>query len=420
MKKRAKRKLSNKELFLEYCSPSMETPFSLEEYRDRLRRVREEMARRRINLLYLSSPESIGYLSGYQAEWYQAQAPKLWPPMSGIAVHADHDKFILFDSEEEGTLLHYTTVSTDTRIFKAEKMSSAGGEIVRDLKKEGWLKGTVGLEMRSYRPNRVVSEAFQKDLEKAGCKKVVDGTEVVRDLRAIKSPAELACVETAAYISDVGMNAAAGVIRPGVTELDVYGELICAMSKAGGENPGITLPVVSGPKSGCMHGLASRRKIMPGDIVNIDICGVYNRYHYNMARTFSMGAPHPDVARVMDKSAKSMALFRKLAQPGVGVKNLLNRMTRYYKEAGIWEDQLWIGGYEIGLAFPPDWVGSFVYDPSIALGGATFEPGMVVNYESNFYLPEAAGVSLLIDSVIFRQDGATMPSRVPHDLIVIE
>ncbi len=56
MKKRAKRKLSNKELFLEYCSPSMETPFSLEEYRNRLRRVREEMARRRIDLMYLSSP----------------------------------------------------------------------------------------------------------------------------------------------------------------------------------------------------------------------------------------------------------------------------------------------------------------------------------------------------------------------------
>jgi Xaa-Pro aminopeptidase len=419
MKKRAKRKLSNRDIFLKYGSPAMEAPFSLAEYRDRLQRVRKEMARRRIDLLYLSSPESMYYLSGYQAIWYQAQSPKVWPPMGGVAVHKDHEKFILFESEEEEVKARYATVSTDTRVFKAEEMGSAADMIIRNLKKEGWLKGTVGLEMRSYRPNRVVSESFQKDLEKAGCK-VVDGTEVVRDMRGIKSPAELACVETAAHIADVGMNAAASVIRPGVTELDVYGELICAMSKAGGENPGITLPVVSGPKSGCMHGLSSRRKIMPGDIVNIDICGVYNRYHYNMARTFSMGAPHPDVARVMDKSAKSMALFKKLAKPGVGVKNLLNRMTRYYKEAGIWEDQLWIGGYEIGLAFPPDWVGSFVYDPSIDLGDAAFQPGMVVNYESNFYLPEAAGVSLLIDSVIFREDGAHMPSRVPHDLIVIE
>jgi Xaa-Pro aminopeptidase len=419
MTKRARRKLSNRELFLKYGSPAMEAPFSLAEYRDRLERVRREMARRRIDLLYLSSPEAMSYLSGYQAIWYQAQSPKVWPPVGGVAVHADHDKFILFDSEEEVVKTRYATVSTDTRVFKAEEKGSAMDLIVRDLRKEGWLKGTVGLEMRSYRPNRVVSESFQKKLERAGCK-VVDGTEIVRDLRAIKSPAELACVETAAHIADVGMNAATGVMRAGVTELDVYGELICAMSKAGGENPGITLPVVSGPKSGCMHGLASRRKIMPGDIVNIDICGVYNRYHYNMARTYSIGAPHPDVARVMDKSARSMALFRKLVKPGVKMKAVLDRMVRYYKEAGIYEDHLWIGGYDIGLAFPPDWVGAFVYDPSIDLGDATFRPGMVVNYESNFYLPEAAGVSLLIDSVIFRQDGACMPSRVPHDLIVIE
>ncbi len=339
--------------------------------------------------------------------------------MSGMAVHADHDKFILFDSEEEGTLIHYATVSTDTRIFKAEEMSSAGGEIVRDLKKEGWLKETVGLEMRSYRPNRLVSEAFQKDLERAGCK-VVDGTDIVRELRSIKSPAELACVETAAHIADVGMNAAIDYIRPGVTELDVYGEIMRAMCRAGGENPAITLPLSSGPKSPCVHGLPSRRKIMPGDIVNIDVCGVYNRYHCNMARTFSMGTPHPDVARVVEKSAKSMALMKKLVKPGLRVKSLLNKMESYYKEAGILEDLQFVGGCELGLAFPPDWVGDFVYDTGLELGDATFRPGMVVDYESIFYLPQAAGASMLIDTVLFKEDRAQVPSRVPNDLIVIE
>jgi Xaa-Pro aminopeptidase len=397
----------------------METPFSLAEYRDRLERVREEMARHNIDLMYLSSPESICYLSGYQAEWYQAQSPKLWPPMSGLAVHVDHDKFILFDSEEEETLIRYATVSTDTRIFKAEKMSSAGGEIVRDLRKEGWLKGTVGLEMRSYRPNRVVSEAFQKDLERAGCR-VVDGTDIVRELRSIKSPAELACVETAARIADVGMNAAICYIRPGVSELDVYGEIVRAMCRAGGENAAITLPLSSGPKSPCVHGLPSRRKIMPGDIVNIDVCGVYNRYHCNMARCFSMGAPHPDVARVVEKSAKSMALMKKLAKPGLRVKNFLGRMERYYKEAGIWKDLQFVGGCELGLAFPPDWVGDLVYDTDLELGDATFRPGMVLDYESIFYLPEAAGSTMLIDTVVFKEDRARVPSRVPNDLIVIE
>lgn len=412
-------KLSNKELFLKHCSPAMETPFSLAEYRDRLNRVRKEMAGRKIDLLYLSSPESLCYLSGYQAEWYQAQSPKEWPPVSGLAVHVDHDKFILFDAEEEEVMIRYTTVSTDTRIFRSDEMKSATDKILSDLKEEGWLVGTLGLEMRSYRPNRLVSEQFQKDIEGAGCK-VVDGSDIVREIRGIKSPQEIAYIETAARIADIGMHAARGVMRPGVTELDVYGEMICAMARAGGENAAITLPVVSGPKSACLHGLASRRKIMPGDIVNVDICGVYNRYHYNMARTFSMGVPHPDVASVMEKSARSMAMLKELIRPGLKIADLLSHVIGYYKEAGIWEDRLWVGGYEIGLAFPPDWVGAFVYEPGMDLGARAFQPGMVINYESNFYLPQAAGTSILIDSIIFKEDRAEMVSRVPHDLCVIE
>ncbi len=413
------RKLSNKELFVKHCAPEMEAPFSLAEYGERLRRVREAMTRQKIDLLYLSSPESLCYLSGYQAEWYQAQSPKVWPPVSGMAVRADRDKFILFDAEEEEVMIRYTTISTDTRIFPSEQMRSATDFILSELKEEGWLSGTVGLEMRSYRPNRLVSEAFQRDIEKAGCR-VVDGTGIVRELRGIKSPQELAYVETAARIADIGMNAAIRSIRPGITELDVYAEIIYAMARAGGENPGITLPVVSGPKSACLHALASRRKIMPGEIVNIDICGVYNRYHYNMARTFSMGSPHPEVAKVMETSAHSMSLLRELVKPGLKPADLLSRMIGYYKQEGIWEDRLWVGGYELGIAFPPDWVGEFVYEPGLDLGDKTFEPGMVINYESNFYLPEAAGMSILIDSVIFKQDRAQIVSRVPHDLCVIE
>jgi Xaa-Pro dipeptidase/ectoine hydrolase len=219
------RKPSNKELFLKHCSPAMEAPFSLAEYRERLDKVRGEMARRKIDVLYLSSPESLCYLSGYQAEWYQAQSPKQWPPLSGMAVHVDHDMFILFDSEEEEVMIRYTTVSTDTRIFRSDEMKSASERILGDLKEEGWLKGTVGLEMRSYRPNRLVSEQFQRDIEGTGCK-VVEGSDIVRAIRGIKSPQELACVETAARIADIGMEAARYAMRPGATELDVYGEMI--------------------------------------------------------------------------------------------------------------------------------------------------------------------------------------------------
>lgn len=42
------------------------------------------------------------------------------------------------------------------------------------------------------------------------------------------------------------------------------------------------MPVASGTKSGCVHALASRRKIMPGDIDNVDVRGFFFRCHANM------------------------------------------------------------------------------------------------------------------------------------------
>jgi hypothetical protein len=103
-------KLAAKERIMRECFPELIVPFSVGEFDDRLTRVRQVMAREDIDLLYLGSPESMFYLSGYQAEWYQGQGPKDWLPLSGLALHMDHDQFILFDEEEEALLGRYSSM----------------------------------------------------------------------------------------------------------------------------------------------------------------------------------------------------------------------------------------------------------------------------------------------------------------------
>ncbi|GAJ22434.1 unnamed protein product, partial [marine sediment metagenome] len=46
--------------------PEMQIPFPLEEYKSRMAKVKEEMARQRVDLLYCSAPESLFYLTGYE------------------------------------------------------------------------------------------------------------------------------------------------------------------------------------------------------------------------------------------------------------------------------------------------------------------------------------------------------------------
>ncbi len=85
--------LSYRDDTMQNCVPDLEHPFSHEEYSHRLIRIRKQMAAENIDLLFLTSPEAMNWVSGYQCEWYQAQSPKAWPATSGIAIHVDHDKY---------------------------------------------------------------------------------------------------------------------------------------------------------------------------------------------------------------------------------------------------------------------------------------------------------------------------------------
>ncbi|MEM7427616.1 MAG: aminopeptidase P family N-terminal domain-containing protein, partial [Pseudomonadota bacterium] len=94
-----------------------ELPFPEEEFAARLERLRTAMAEAELDLVFLSSPESIYYLSGFQGHWYQAQSGRNFPPSSGIAVHADHPDFIHFETPSEAVLTAIGAVSRDVRIF---------------------------------------------------------------------------------------------------------------------------------------------------------------------------------------------------------------------------------------------------------------------------------------------------------------
>ena len=145
-----------------------EPAFPEAEYAARLQRVRERLARDGIDCLFLTSPEAMNWISGYQCEWYQAQSPRQWPAASGIAVHVDHDRYILFDTEREAALGRIFTTSTDTRYFPRTSLRGGAEFVVDELAALGWLDGTLGLELWSYRPNGPLSARFQALADRQG------------------------------------------------------------------------------------------------------------------------------------------------------------------------------------------------------------------------------------------------------------
>ena len=437
---------SNAERALESVHGENQAPFTEKEYKDRLRRVRQEMERHQIDTLLVSDPANLCYLSGYQCAWYQDGRPRTWYPDSCIAVRVDSDEFIYFEDFDEIINSRITSVAREHRptsstwsdyfgrydddVVADEDPRSAvlptgevfpGHLIAKELAAAGWLAGNVGLELWSYRPNRGYSELLQQELERAGAGAIVDGSDMVNNARRIKSPQELAYIHEAARITDIGIEAAHKAMRPGVTELDVWAEADYSMAKAGGEHSGIQKMIGSGAaKSHALHALASRRVLEAGDIINIDLCGVYYRYHSNVARCFSLGEPDAVVREGVDRINRVFDATFKAMRPGVRVLEFLDAGKAAAEAEGIWRDAWWFGGYELGIGFPPDWVGNFVYDHRSAREDDRLEPGFVGNHEFNFYLPDCQGIRELIDTFEVTDSEIRWLHKFPKDLVVID
>lgn len=400
--------------------------FSAAEYADRLRRVRERMARQNIDLLWVMMPEGICYLHGMASSWYQANSPKAWPAMSGTAVHVDHDKVIHFDDRYHSHLLDGSPAPVEIRYFRGQDQVDF---MLKELESSGWLGGNVGVEFWSYRPNPAISARFQEGFRGRGCT-VVDGSDVLREVRLVKSPQEIAYIEEAARICDIGLEAIRATLRPGVTELEVYGEAMRAMYAAGGETPALIQGVGvwrggsgewgNGRRS---HILPSRRRIKAGDHFGADLCGVVHRYHANAYRSYVVGEPSAETIRDHDKSAGSFDVLCETAKPEVPLKEVNDALLDYYRATGLWGSTGWALGYELGISFPPDWVGSFVFtvaEEGPSVSGVDADPsewaipiGTVTNWESLWMRGP------LIDTIVYEADGPRRLSTVPLQMIAV-
>ncbi len=391
-------------------------PFSKAEYQGRLNRVRERMAQDNIDMLFVTMPEDMCYLHGIELNWFQQNGPKAWGMNSISAVHVDHDTLIHFDSHDD--LMAATSAAEDIR-----RPQSGGGRPYEghamELEAAGWLKGTVGLQYWSYRPVPARMKQLETVFEARGCP-LVDGSDIMAEVRLHKSPAEIDVMMEAARICDIGLQAIMETLQPGVTELEVYGEMVRAMTRAGGGMSGLLSSIKVGGAT-FLHGIASTRVVQMGDHVICDICGVKNRYHSNTARGFFVGDPPKKLADLYKMNGRAMETLAHHARAGMPLKELTKIMREFYQETGAWQMRQrgeisgYTGGYELGISFPPDWVGWW----SFSVGEEDtndwiIQERQVFNYESY-----STGSTALIDTFVHETDRCRRLSMTPADLLVV-
>jgi len=228
--------------------------------------VRERMRERGVDVLFVTSPPNLCYLTGFESVWYPPRAPV------GVVVRAEDERLVFLDYERHETLVRETAHCDDAVFYRYEDVLDTIAATFRDRR---WLDGAIGLERWSQAPGAPLVAALAARLGELGGR-VVDGDWIVDRVRLVKSPAEIACVRRAAAIVDAAFADLVEHVRPGQTELQIAARLDSVMADHGGEGAAIRTMVSAGPGVWCRtHAPPSRRPVEVGDVMYVDACGVY-------------------------------------------------------------------------------------------------------------------------------------------------
>jgi Xaa-Pro aminopeptidase len=384
-------------------------PFATAEYRDRARRVRDEMARRSVEVLFVLSPANLFYLTGFESIWYPPRAPV------GVIVSRDDERLVFVDYERHETLVERIALYDDAVFYG---YANAIDEILAAVRGRGWASATIGVERWTQSPGAPVVDQLADGLA-AGGARVVAGDWIVDRVRLVKSPTELECVRRAAQIVDTAIGSLHEYVRPGRTELEIAAHINSVMAAQGGEEAAIRTMVSAGPDVWCRtHSPPSRRPVAVGDVMYVDACGVYSRYHADVCRTFAVGRDHPGAREILAVTSGSVEAVQAAVRPGDPL-DVAQKVAEEYVYSRFPADKVWwVGGYALGIAMPPNWVGH-TYIANDAFEQFSWEPGYLTNYENVLFDRDAGFTASYMESLLMGPQRIEVLSNLSRELTVL-
>src|SRR5205809_3991931 len=104
-------------------------------------------------------------------------------------------------------------------------------------------------------------------------------------LRVRKDAGEVAAIRAAATVATGALRDTLAEVRPGLTELEIAGELERALRRHGSEAHPFPTIVASGPRSALPHAHTSSRAVAAGEWLLLDFGAVVDGYCADMTRT---------------------------------------------------------------------------------------------------------------------------------------
>lgn len=385
--------------------------FAEDEYRTRLANVRKSMADRQLDALLLSVPENICYLAGYHtAGYYYVQV---------LIVPLERDPVLVLRRLEQPSLEAYSWFRPDQGV-PYDDSEDPTRVIARVLTELGLARGHLAVEKSGFFFPVDKYEGLVQALPNA---RLLNGTGVVEQQRAVKSPAEIAYIRQACRISELGMQAVVDHCRAGMTENELAAHIHKAVVEHGGEYPGLPLFVSSGHRTLVPHATWSDKVIRDGDNVLVELTGVVCRYAGPLYRTFVMGTPPPKLVEHAVVVEDMLTAVIETLRPGVTaheVNAVRGTVTARAGLPSIVTDRVVAkrAGYSVGLNFPPDWGEGYFLDlkqndPTV------LRSGMVFHIPQTLRVPGEMPFSLS-ETVLLTEAGREVLTQFqPRKLIVL-
>jgi len=290
--------------------------FELSEYKERIRKTKLRMASEGIDVLLVTDPANMNYLSGYDGwSFYVHQM---------LVLIIDEDQPIWIGRGQDANGAKVTTWLYHDNIIPypddyVQSTTKHPMDFAANIMHEiGQSRRTIAVEKDTYYFTAMCFERLKLGLPNA---KFKDGTNLVNRVRLIKSNQEIEFMRKAGKLVELAMEAAINSIEVGVRECDVaaniYKAQISGTELFGGDYPAIVPLMPAGKKTSTPHLTWSDDRYKDGDTVILELAGCYRRYHSPLARTVQIGQPSQQVSELSKVVIEGLNTTLDFVKPGV-------------------------------------------------------------------------------------------------------
>ncbi len=355
-------------------------------YHYRINNLRNEMQKRKIDAYVSSSLSTTQYFCGFHGS-------------NGLLIVTMGRSYLLTDFRYQEII--QTEVIADEKIVAQGSLSKAASEkrIFSPVKKV------------AFEHERMTVGEFNSLKKNLTGKKLIPVSGIVEKLRAVKDDDEIRTLKCAFDISDKVFQSIIGMIKPGMTELEISAEISYLHKKHGAQNDAFDVIVASGVRGSLPHGIATSKKIGTGEFITLDFGCIVDGYHSDMTRTICVGKPSAEMKKVyhivLDAQQKACDAVRSAV-----LSKKIDAIARKHIQSRGYGKYF---GHSLGHG-----VGLEIHElPRVApKSKEKLNIGNVITIEPGIYIPQKFGVRIE-DTVIVREQSCEILTSSSKELIII-